>query len=437
MGPSPPGQSPHIVDQPLGPPQHPASDGPLDDAAIVRMLHGFLRRTHLSTAADIADVTAEASAAIGARDVEVRLIDYEQTALVALPRAGRAVPPALPVAGSVAGRAYTSTTIIPTTVEDPHLRRLWIPLLDGTERLGVLGMSFDAPTLADERLAETCERYAHLVATTVVAKGAYGDDFEAARRQRPMSLAAELVWGLAPPMVFATTDLVLAGMLEPAYGNGGDALDYAVNGRTLHAAIFDAMGHGLTASGAGAFAISAYRHCRRGGYDLDRTYTTMNEAIEAQYPDRRFVTAVIVELDLDSGRLRYLTAGHPPPFLVRADRHVITPPAIPMPPLGAGLPPRPPAIQELSLEPGDVVFLYSDGLTEARDRAGELFTFERLADFVARAAQAHEPAPEMLRRLRDTIVGRGHMHLRDDATALLAEWRRHSETKLMPQTVMR
>ena len=48
--------------------------------------------------------------------------------------------------------------------------------------------------------------------------------------------------GLAPPLVFATDGLALAAMLEPCYDNGGDALDYAVNDRMLHVAVFDAMG---------------------------------------------------------------------------------------------------------------------------------------------------------------------------------------------------
>ncbi|WP_354701643.1 hypothetical protein DSM112329_01969 [Paraconexibacter sp. AEG42_29] len=420
---------------PSGPPPDPTGRRSLDDAAIARLLTGFLRRTHLSTPADVARVTAEQGAEIGATDVEVYLIDYAQEVLVALPQSGRLTPPPLAVAGTVAGRAFSSSTILTTAAEAPDRCRLWVPLLDGTERMGVLAMSF-AEQLTGDLLTETCERYAHLVAATVMTKDAYGDSFEFARRQAPMSLAAELVWGLAPPMMFATDDLALAGMLEPAYDNGGDVVDYAVNDRLLHLAMFDAMGHGLAAAGAAAFALAAYRHSRRSGHDLTQTHAAMNQAVEDQYPDRRFVTAVVAELDLDSGRLRYFLAGHPPPFIVRGSRHVVTPPAVGVPPLGSGLPHRAPAIQEVALQPGDVLFLYSDGLTEARDGDGELFTLERLTDFVIREAQAGHPAPEMLRRIRTTILSGGHVELRDDASALLAEWRRGSEARLLPQTVL-
>ena len=126
-----------------------------------------------------------------------------------------------------------------------------------------------------------------------------GTRSRATRRRRPMTIAAELLWQLAPPLVFATERLVVAGMLEPCYDNGGDALDYAVNDGVLHVGVFDAMGHGLAAAGVAAFALSAYRHSRRRGYGLLETYAAMDEAVGEQFPDERYVTAVIAQLDLE------------------------------------------------------------------------------------------------------------------------------------------
>ena len=103
-------------------------------------------------------------------------------------------------------------------------------------------------------------------------------------------------------------------MLEPCYDNGGDALDYAVNDGVLHVGVFDAMGHGLAAAGVAAFALSAYRHSRRRGCGLLETYAAMDDAVGDQFPDERFVTAVIAQLDLETGRLTWISAGHPPPL---------------------------------------------------------------------------------------------------------------------------
>jgi len=270
----------------------------------------------------------------------------------------------------------------------------------------------------------------------VVTKGAYGDVFEVIRRRERMTIASELVWGLAPPLVFATDGLSLAAMLEPCYDNGGDTLDYAVNDRLLHVAVFDAMGHGLAAAGVAAFAVSAYRYSRRSGSDLLDTYVAMQQAVGMQFPDRRFVTALIARLELDTGRLRWISAGHPPPLLIRGARRARILTTDPVPPLGVESPTGPPIVASESMEPGDQLLFYTDGLTEARDPDGEMFTIERLGEFIAREAAAGQTAPETLRRLRHAVIGREAAELRDDATALLIEWRRNREATLVPQTVL-
>ena len=107
----------------------------------------------------------------------------------------------------------------------------------------------------------------------------------------------------------------------------------------------------------------------------------------------------------------------------------------PSPPLGMRLATAPPAEGEEWLEPGDMVLLYTDGLTEARRPDGELFTVERLGEFIERQAANGLPAPETLRSLREAIIERGEGSLRDDATALLLEWGTGSQRELLPQTV--
>jgi len=404
------------------------------EAGIRDLLEELLRRTHLSAPSDIARVvTEQAERSIRARDGAVYLVDYEQQLLVPLP--GNADPSRdpLPVAGTVPGEAFGTTSIIDTAAEREGERRLWLPLLDGTERLGVLGLSF-AENDVNERLIEACERYAHAVAMLIVTKQQYGDAFETARRRQPMTIASELAWSLAPPLVFATDDLSLAAVLEPCYDNGGDAFDYAVNERMLHVGIFDAMGHGLAAAGVAAFALSAYRHSRRSGLDLVATHAAMDEAVGRQFPGDRFVTAAIAQLDLDTGQLSWIGAGHPPPFLIREGR-ARSLELSSVPPLGVDLPAKPTVATE-TLAPGDLLLFYTDGLVDARSPDGEPFTTEAVGRFIEREVAAGHTAPETLRRIRHAIIGRERAELRDDATALLAEWRSGDERRLMPQTVL-
>ena len=105
----------------------------------------------------------------------------------------------------------------------------------------------------------------------------------------------------------------------------------------------------------------------------------------------------------------------------------------PAPPLGVRLGTHEPIEGRLSLEPGDMLLLYTDGLTEARRPGGGLFTAARLGEFIKQQASAGLPAPETLRRLREAIIERGAGALHDDATALLLEWRRGTERALVPE----
>jgi phosphoserine phosphatase RsbU/P len=87
------------------------------------------------------------------------------------------------------------------------------------------------------------------------------------------------------------------------------------------------------------------------------------------------------------------------------------------------------------LEPGDVVLIYTDGLTEANQPGGAFLTEAGLTDFLRREATAELPTPEMLRRFRRTMLDRVGDGLRDDASAVLLHWRGGAEQRLLPESV--
>ncbi len=143
---------------------------------------------------------------------------------------------------------------------------------------------------------------------------------------------------------------------------------------------------------------------------------------------------MLAELDLASGWLRWHLAGHPAPLLLRGTQVVKTLNAEPDLPLGLGgaTSRTGPVLGEESLEPGDRVLLYTDGVVEARSAEGEMFGVDRLADLVARQAAASQPAPETMRRLMHAILAHQAGPLQDDATTMLLEWQGGGTDRITP-----
>jgi serine phosphatase RsbU (regulator of sigma subunit) len=356
---------------------------------------------------------------LDAREMVIYLIDYDQRNLVPLTGDGAPQRDVVAVDGTLPGRSFAMTEVCETdTGSGP---RLWVPLLDGTERLGVLEV-LTATEPTQEARADF-RTVASLLSEVLTSRRIYGDAVERTRRRLPMQLAAEIVWNLLPPLTFATRDVMISAILEPAYDVGGDAFDYAVNGSYLHAAVFDAVGHGIDASAMTSLTISAYRNARRCGLDLVDTYRSIDKWVSAQYP-HGFVTAALIELDTARGLLRRICAGHPSELLLRGGRLVKVLSGPTAMPLGLGhLGGSLPGVEEESLEPGDQVLLYTDGVTEARTENGEFFGSDRLVDFVTRTLADRVTAPETLRRLVHAILDHQHENLQDDATAVLVEWK--------------
>ncbi len=381
-----------------------------------RLLGTMIDRAHEMPPQLIAPLVAQLIGEIGGRDVAVFLPDYDQTSLVPLPGHGLVAGTPEAMEGSLAGRAFLGDAMV-EQASDAGVR-LFVPMLDGTDRVGVLAFTAEHPNEDDRRLAR---RFAGLVADVLVTKGGYTDRFFQARRRRAMSLSAEMLWSLLPPLMMSTPHIAVAGILEPAYDVGGDIFDYALNDEVLHVGIIDAMGHGLDAAVMATVAVAAYRHARRADVDLPDLYAAIDQAIAKQFDHDHFVTAQMARLDVGSGRLAWVNAGHPHPLLVRNRRVVATlhsPTTLP-----AGIGGDTPHVSEEPLEPGDRVLFFTDGIIEERMPGGGQFGEGRLIDQLERAEQAGGPVQQTVRRLSHALLRERAGTTSDDATLFLLEWR--------------
>jgi hypothetical protein len=402
-------------------------------SAVERAIQSLLREAHLARSDELPALARRHVPAFGGTDVACYLADLQQSVLVPFvgvegPEPRELLEP-LSIETTLAGRAFQQVRI-QTRMLATGRTVAWVPLLDGTERMGVLAVTLataDADLPDDGVVARRLRMFAALLAELIMTKTMYGDEVVRLRRRSAMGLAAEMQWSLLPPLTFACEQVTVTGVLEPAYEVAGDTVDYAVDGHTARLAVFDGMGHGLASAQLATLAVSAYRHARRVGRPLPDTAVHIDEVLLEALTGASFTTAVLAELDTVTGVLRWINAGHPEPLLLRHGHLVKTLHAPPRPPLGMLLPPaatvlRTPRIGAEQLEPGDCVLFYTDGVTDARSPTGEFFGEQRLADLIVRNLAAGLPAPETMRRVVHALLAHQRGRLDDDASLLLIQW---------------
>jgi acyl dehydratase len=407
--------------------------GASDGGAAEAVMDSLLAEAHLLAAHDLPELAGRYAVELGADEALIFLADLQQTTLMPFRRApgegGNS--DALLIDGTLAGRAFQHVEV--HTQQDPSGRlRLWLPLLDGTERLGVVSVVLRPGAPADEleagegRAVLLWRRFATLLAELVMTKTLYSDTIVRLRRLAAMGLAAETQWSLLPPLTFTTRDVSVAGALEPAYEVAGDTFDYAVDPGVARAAIFDGMGHGLGSAQLAVMAVSAYRNARRAGRSIADTVTFIDDVLVEVFGGAAFTTALLTELDTATGLLRWVSAGHPLPLLLRDGRLVKQLGVEPRPPLGVRLANRPPfpiVVGSEQLEPGDRVVMFTDGVVEARSPHDEFFGEQRLVDLLTRNVAAGLPVAETLRRVVRSLLEHQQGQLDDDASVLHLEWR--------------
>ena len=404
-------------------------DGSAADGTGERAIDAFLEQATDAAPHELPALLTRHAPNLGALDATIHLVDLQQVWLAPFlgpPAAAAGTAAPLPIDSTIAGRVYQLDQVIvqpgPGTAAT-----VWLPLSDGATRLGVLSVEVTDPAdLASPqspqsvRLRRLASRVAHLVAV----RARYGDSIVIATRSTEIGLASEIQWGLLPPLTFASAEVAVAGILEPAYDVAGDSVDYAVDADLVRVAIFDGMGHGLRSAQLAALSVAAYRNARRGGHSLTSTAVVIDQAVEAGFGGESYTTAVLAELDTGTGYLSWLNAGHPEPLLLRQGQLVRSLHVDPGLPFGLALDDTDHAyaVGVDQLEPGDQVLFHTDGVTEARSPAGEPFGVDRLVDLFARSVSDNLSPAEAMRRVGRALLAHQGAELSDDATMLLLQW---------------
>jgi len=207
------------------------------------------------------------------------------------------------------------------------------------------------------------------------------------RLERELQLAMEIQQRFQPTAPPVVPGYELQGISFPCYEIGGDYYDFIEreDGR-LVIALGDVSGKG-TAAALLMSSLHASVHAQAGSHDtLSETISAVNRYLADNIPANRFVTLFYAELDPASGALTFLNAGHNPPLIVHAAGTVEQL-------ASGGLPlgiKRNAEYREgrTQMQMGDVLVIYSDGVTEAASPSGEEFGVTRLYEVVSRNIEA-------------------------------------------------
>ncbi|HLE84638.1 MAG TPA: SpoIIE family protein phosphatase [Thermoanaerobaculia bacterium] len=288
---------------------------------------------------------------------------------------------------------------VPIAIEDD--RRGFLAVADKESRTGV------GPFSPEDR--RTLALFANQAAIALENARLHREALEKERYERDLQLAAEIQRQILPKGVPQVPGFELAGWNRPAREVGGDYYDLIPlapeedSGRTterLGVALADVSGKGVPAALMVSTLHSAVRLLMgRIGVE-SRLVERLNGHILASSAPNKFITLLVGELDAATGRFVYVNAGHNPGLVIRggalAER--LGPGGLPV----GLLPGSSYQTGCLELAPGDLLCLYSDGITECLSRADEEFGETRLVELLL--AAAGRPLPEIVREVERAVT---------------------------------
>ena len=235
------------------------------------------------------------------------------------------------------------------------------------------------------------------------------------------SIQAHMLPRIFPPFP-EHSEFDLYAIMDPAKEVGGDFYDfYMVGEDKLAVIVADVSGKGVPAALFMVIAKTLLKNYTQMGLEPSKVFETVNRLLCDGNDAGLFVTAWLGVLELSSGTMTYVNAGHNPPLLKKADgqfEYLRQRTGFVL----AGLEDVGYRQNTLRVAPGDRLLLYTDGVTEATDPDQKLYGEERLREFMNR--HTDEPTASVLQRLRkdiDTFAGAAPQF--DDITMLLLDFK--------------
>ncbi|MFE3034747.1 PP2C family protein-serine/threonine phosphatase [Streptomyces canus] len=352
----------------------------------------------------------------GAEDVELFMADYSLSVLQPVSVLPHTLEP-VSVHSSPAGRAFGAQE--PYQEAGPDGRtRLHLPVSVRGDRLGVLTVTLsdgDAARRWESELADVAGVLGH----ELVVAERDTDLYLQARRKDRLTLAAEMQWQLLPGRACSRPEYELGAQLEPAYAIFGDNFDWSATADHLMLYVTNGMGEGIEASLLTNLAINALRNARRAGLSLADQAALADQAVYAHYRGHSYLSVLMFDFDLATGRASVVDAGSPQLLRLRGGtvERVEFEAQLPL-----GMFEETDYIaQDFRAEPGDRLIFVSDGVHAVASPRGEAYGEAALARAIHSTRLL--PAAEVPRAILRELTGhRGEAMPDDDALIVCLDW---------------
>ncbi len=239
-----------------------------------------------------------------------------------------------------------------------------------------------------------------------------------ARIDQDLHTAQLLQASILPKDFSAYPDTGIAASMRPALEVGGDFYDFfPISDGRLALVVADVSGKGVAAAFFMAVTRTMLRGIASAGEVPADCIAHVNEALCRENPIDMFVTVVYADLNEASGQVRFVNAGHCEPIITGADGKARLLKHSSNPPLGV-MPGKAFKEASVTLNDGEMLFLYTDGVTEAFNAAGEAFRVQRLLD-IAQQFASRSPQDLMMAVLGDLERFSAGTVQADDITCLV------------------
>ncbi len=257
-----------------------------------------------------------------------------------------------------------------------------LPLMVSGIVVAVLNLESDRVRAYGSRHLKQLQTFGAQAAVAIDNASCYTEAREKRVIEQELEIAGKIQQALLPNSTPDIPGLDVAAYMKPIESLGGDLYDLVqVNEKTLGIAIGDISGHGAPAAILMASLYASYRSLTRRGFSIPEIMSQLNNLIQENFGTSRYATFFYGVIAPEEQRLTYSNAGHFPPLLIRPGEE---PRLLSTGGIVLGF--MNDAIYEestLSLEPGDVIILYTDGIIEAAGPDDEMFGEERLAEICA------------------------------------------------------